>query len=162
MANQEQYRVVLEDLIKQRNLLQFKIGEIDNAINALKRLMPVDGIVESKVAPAQPVLTGMPGKYAGMGVRWAILNLLTEDADGPMAATEIANVLQLGGITSTAKNFRGNVSAVLSDMSLKRGEVEAGPEGGWQISPKGKSAWIHIKASRNGGPSIFPEQPSVQ
>lgn len=162
MANLEQYRAVLEDLIKQRNLLEFKIGEIDNAINALKRLMPADEVAVPKHAEPQPVLTGLPGKYTGMGVRWAILNLLAEDAVYPMGSTAIANALQQGGMTSTAKNFRGNVSAVLSDMNLKRGEVESAPGSRWKISQKGKEAWIHIKASRNRSSATVSEQLSVQ
>jgi hypothetical protein len=162
MANLEQYRAVLEDLFTQRSQLQFKIGEIDAAIGALQKLMPAEQIASPKIAPTQAELAGMPGKYSGMGVRWAVLNLLAEDAVRPMRATEIVNALRLGGLTSTGKNFRGNVSAVLSDMNRKRGEVEPGPDGGWKISQKGKDVWIRIRASRNGGPSIFPLQPSLQ
>ena len=162
MANLEQYRAVLEDLFTQRSQLQFRIGEIDAAIGALRKLMPEEQIAEPKNAVPQPVLTGMPGKYAGMGVRWAILNMLSEDAVAPMRTIEIVNALRLGGISSNGKSFRSNVAAVVSDMYRNRDEVEPGPNGGWKIAPKGKDAWIQIKASRTNAPSIFPQQPSLQ
>jgi hypothetical protein len=165
MANKEQYRAVLEDLFKQRSQLQFKIGEIEAALAALRRLMPAEEIVESKPEEPQPTLQGTTiGKYAGMGVRWAILRLLSEDAVKPMPTGEIADTLQNGGITSGSKNFAANVSAVLSDMNRIRGEVIWDAEGkGWTISEKGKEVWIHIKASqtRNQG-AISSVRPSVQ
>jgi hypothetical protein len=162
MANLEQYRAVLEDLFTQRSQLQFRIGEIDAAIGALRKLMPAEQIAERKSAAPQQILTGVPGKYAGMGVRWAILNMLSEDAVGPMRTIEMVNALRLGGISSEGKSFRSNVAAVVSDMKRNRGEVEPGPNGGWKVTAKGRDAWIQIKASRNAGPSIFPRQPSLQ
>src|SRR4051794_28671121 len=93
MANMVQYRAVIEDLIKERNLLQLRIGEIDAAIAALRKLMPVEQVAEPRVAIEQPSLHAMPGKYTGMGVRWAILSLLTEDATEPMSPSEIARTL---------------------------------------------------------------------
>jgi hypothetical protein len=161
MANLDQYRAVIEDLIKERNLHQLRIGEIEAAISALRKLMPAEQIAEQRAAPQQPVLHAMPGKYTGMGVRWAILSLLTEDATGAMLPSEIAKILIAGGKESTGKNFRGNVSAVLSDMCHNRGEVESAPNGGWQITQKGRECWAHIKA-RMEPSSIFSQQPSLQ
>jgi hypothetical protein len=149
MANQDQYRAVLDDLFKQRSQLQFKVGEIDAALAALRRLMPPEEITESRPEEPQPTLQGTTiGKYAGMGVRWAILNLLSEDAIKPMSTGEIAEALQSGGITSGSKSFAANVSAVLSDMNHLRGEVTS-TDKGWKISEKGKDVWIHIKSSQS-------------
>jgi hypothetical protein len=48
-----------------------------------------------------------------MSVRWAILTVLAEHANSPMTAAETGIALQACGITSSAQNFGGNVSAVL-------------------------------------------------
>jgi len=153
MSQIEHYRAVLDDLQSQKNLYQFKIVEIDNAIASLHRLIPDD----AKDALPTPTITNPPavnvagGKYAGMSVRWAILNMLAEDANSPMSTGAIAVALQQGGITSAGKNFAGNVSAVLSDMSRVRGEALS-TENGWVITNNGKSAWAHISAKRRANP----------
>lgn len=168
MANLEQYRAVLDDLMKQRNQLQFRIGEIDSALSALRRLMPVEEMLAEKDSQqALPIVHH--GRYAAMSTRWAILQLLAEDAQGPLATGEIANALQAGGMTSSARNFAGNVSAVLSGMNHEKNEVIAGPNG-WVISENGKNAWIHIKAIRQNKKAFTAEtstsnefpQPSLQ
>jgi hypothetical protein len=153
MSQIEHYRAVLDDLQKQRNLYQFKIQEIDSAISSLHRLIPEDA-KEALPSPRvinPPAVTVVRGKYAGMSVRWAILNLLAEDASHPMSTGAIAVALQQGGITSAGKNFAGNVSAVLSDMSRVRGEALS-TEDGWVITDNGKSAWAHISAKRQANP----------
>jgi hypothetical protein len=146
MANTEQYRAVLDDLMKQRAQLSFRITEIDSAVAALRRLMPPEEISAPKNSqPSLPMAES--GKYTGMGVRWAILALLTEDATSPLTTGQIADALQAGGMTSNAKSFSGNVSAVLSGMNHDKQEVVSGSDG-WSISEKGRNAWIHIKATR--------------
>jgi len=157
MANTEQYRAVVEDLIKQRSVHQYRIGEIDAALAALKRLMPDEPIVEKKAAPAQIPLSGLPGKYAGMGVRAAILRMLAEDAVAPMRTVDMAHALLKGGVSTTGKKFRANVAAIVSDMYKRRGELMPGEGGGWAITDKGKSAWIQLKSAAHlkDSPSIF-------
>ena len=152
MSQIEHYRAVLEDLQQQRDLHQLKITEIDKAISSLQRLIPDDARSELPIAQSQYAVTPTPasvraGKYAGMSVRWAILNLLNEDATRPMSTGEIAEALQQGGITSTSRNFSANVSAVLSNMNNERGEVTS-TENGWTIAPTGRSAWAHIRIRR--------------
>lgn len=168
MANMEQYRAVLDDLMKQRAQLLFRVGEIDTAVAALRRLMPVEDITPVKSSQTSLPIT-INGKYAGMSVRWAILSLLTEDATEPLTTGQIAEALAKGGLTSSAKSFAGNVSAVLSGMNHEKGEVLTN-DGSWTISEKGRQAWIHIKASREWkagaehapSSSNGPEPPSVQ
>ena len=149
MSQIEHYRAVLDDLQNQRNVMQYRIKEIDTAITSLHRLIP-EGAKNELPTPA---MTNVPsavvpqGKYAGMSVRWAILNLLAEDATAPMTTGDIADALLKGGIVTGGKSFSGNVSAVLSGMNHDRGEVVAG-ESGWVITPNGKSAWTHISAKR--------------
>ncbi len=149
MSQIEHYRAVLDDLQRQRDLYHLKIDEVDQAIASLHRLIPEDAKHELPTpvftGPASPV--PKPGRYSGMSVRWAILNLLSEVATRPMSTGEIAVALREGGITSGAAKFAGNVSAVLSGMSKQRGEVTSG-ENGWTISPIGRQAWAHIRAKR--------------
>jgi hypothetical protein len=64
-----------------------------------------------------------------------------------MGTAEIAAALREGGITSSANNFTGNVSAVLSVMANKKGEIQSF-ENKFVISPTGKQAWAHIRALR--------------
>jgi len=153
--------------MKQRNQLQFKIGEIDSAVSALRRLMPTEEIsVEKDNQQVLPIVHN--GRYAGISTRWAILELLSEHANRPLTTGEIAEALKAGGMTSSARNFAGNVSAVLSGMNHEKKEVASGTSG-WVISENGKNAWIHIKASRERKAHltetfapIEPLQPSLQ
>jgi hypothetical protein len=149
MSQIEHYRAVLDDLQSQRNVLQYRIKEIDTAITSLHRLIPEDAKT-ALPTPSMPSVSSavVPhGKYAGMSVRWAILNLLAEDATAPMTTGDIAEALLSGGIQTSGKSFSGNVSAVLSGMNHDRSEVSAG-EKGWVITPSGRSAWTHISAKR--------------
>jgi hypothetical protein len=149
MSQIEHYRAVLDDLQKQRNEFQYRIKEIDTAITSLHRLIP-EAAKSELPTPAMPSVqsaTVPQGKYAGMSVRWAILNLLAEDAIAPMTTGDIADALLKGGILTTGKSFSGNVSAVLSGMNHDRSEVTAS-ENGWVITPNGRSAWTHISAKR--------------
>jgi hypothetical protein len=151
MSQIEHYRAVLEDLQKQRNEYRLKINEIEQAMASLHRLIPEDA--KPGLPPpaytngSKPQVSQANGRYGGMSVRWAILNLLSEFAIGPMTTGEIAIALRAGGITSEAANFAGNVSAVLSVMANKKGEVQT-VNNGWTISPIGKQAWAHIRGKR--------------
>ena len=146
MANLEQYRAVLDDLMKQRAQLQFKVGEIDTAVAALRRLMPEEEQSVTKDSQSSLPVT-FAGKYVGMSNRWAILAFLSEDATGPATTGQVAEALQAGGMLTSGKNYAGNISAVLSGMNHDKAEVVSTPDG-WVISEKGKEAWIHIKVSR--------------
>ena len=151
MSQIEHYRAVLEDLQRQRNVFRLKINEVDQAIASLHRLIPED--VKPEFQPLAPVngsakpQAGQTNRYSGMSVRWAILYLLSEVAIGPMGTGEVATVLREGGITSTAKNFAGNVSAILSVMANEKKEARA-VDGKWEISETGKQAWAHIRVKR--------------
>jgi hypothetical protein len=163
MSQIEHYRAVLDDLQKQRNEFQYRIKEIDTAITSLHRLIP-EAAKNELPTPAMPNVPSalVPhGKYAGMSVRWAILNLLAEDATAPMTTGDIADALVKGGIVSNGKSFSGNVSAVLSGMNHDRSEVSAG-EKGWVITPNGRSAWTHISAKRHAQQQMLTISSNVQ
>jgi len=150
MPQIEHYRAVLDDLQRQRDMLHLKIDEIDKAISSLHRLIPEEAKEElptPSYATVSSAVTLRSGKYSGMSVRWAILNLLNVDATGPMGTGEIAEALLRGGITSAGKNFNANVSAVLSNMNNVRNEVQSG-DTGWVVAPAGRQAWAHIRVKR--------------
>lgn len=157
MSQIEHYRAVLADLQGQRDLHQLKITEIDKAMSSLQRLIPNDAkdeIPSANYNNAPSTINVRPGKYSGMSVRWAILNLLNEDATGPMSTGAIADALQQGGITSAGKNFNANVSAVLSGMYHERHEVTSSDDG-WIISQTGRQSWAAISASRSRQTSMI-------
>src|SRR5258708_31384206 len=88
MSQIEHYRAVLADLQGQRDLHQLKITEIDKAMSSLQRLIPNDAkdeIPSANYNNAPSAINVRHGKYSGMSVRWAILNLLNEDATAPMS-----------------------------------------------------------------------------
>jgi hypothetical protein len=147
MSHVEHYRAVLDDLQQQRDLCQLKITEIDKAIASLRHLIPEEAKEEFPASlhvrlPLAPSVQA--GKYTGMSVRWAILNLLNEDVSGAITTGDIADSLRRGGITSAGKNFPANVSAVLSNMNRVRGEVTSTEEG-WVIATPGRNAWARIR-----------------
>jgi hypothetical protein len=164
MSNQEHYKAVLDDFLQQRRQHQLKIEEIDSAITVLRRMWPVESGVSVSTAglaskPDELPYTVTAGKYTGMSVRWAVLNLLSEDTTKPLTTGLIADALEAGGIVSSSKTFAGNVSAVLSGMNHERNEVISTNDG-WIISDKGREVWAHIKAKRTANTlhsePIFP------
>jgi hypothetical protein len=93
---------------------------------------------------SRQVVASAAGKYAGISVRWSILNLLAEDSDGPLPTAKIAEALVIGGIISSSQNFTSNVSAVVSDMPNKKLELES-TDSGYQLTDRGRAAWEAIK-----------------
>ena len=127
------YQAVLNDLEQRRQHCQKELAELEQAIAFMR-----------KPFPPQAAHNVYPGKYSNMSVRWAILNLLAEDAAAPMPTSEVAEALQEGGISSRGKNFSSNVSAVLSQMTRERNETEQ-VGGGYRISEHGREVWEGIK-----------------
>ena len=130
---------------------------------SLHRLIPEDAKNElpTPAMPNVPSAVVPQGKYAGMSVRWAILNLLAEDATAPMTTGDIAEALLKAGIQTGGKSFSANVSAVLSGMNHNRKEVVA-KTNGWVITEIGKSAWTHISAKRQAQKQQFTLSSNVQ
>lgn len=126
------YQAVLNDLEQRRQRCQKELAELDRAIAFMRKPLPPQ---------AHSVYSG---KYSNMSVRWAILNLLAEDAVAPMPTSEIAEALQKGGISSRGKSFSSNVSAVLSQMTKEREETEQ-VGSGYCISEHGREVWEGIK-----------------
>lgn len=144
----EHYRAVLRDLEQRQLACQKELAELEQTISAIRNLLPsaqpqLDLAANRMMRSAQD---NASGKYANMSVRWAVLNLLAENAPGPMPTSEIASSLLKGGIRSSSRNFNSNVSAVLSTMANTREEVET-VEGNYKITEHGREVWNAIKLS---------------
>lgn len=149
-----QYVAVLEDLSRERTDVQRDLGslqkrlrELDNTITTLRRR--VDPAFEPSQRPLlempmQPIQAYDPEqKYAYIGVRWAILHLLSESS--AMATADIAEKLKAAGVRTKAANFSNNVSAVLTTTMRSKGleEVEA-IDGKWRLTDLGRNKIAHI------------------
>jgi hypothetical protein len=154
----DHYQAVLRDLELRRSRLQAEIAEIDGLIKGIKKVTsheaslfvssPVEVVSQKKLVLSEMMphpLRNAP-EFAGMSVRWAILKLLNSRSM-EMPAADIAQALIDGGISSgKGKDFVSNVSAVLSDMKNKRGEV-TNSTGKWAITNGGAQAWAAIQAT---------------
>jgi len=153
MSIDQNYDLVLKDLESKRLRCADELKMLDQLISNLRSFVirtatvsPHPDATPSSQSPV-PVPNGHTPTnrcYAGMSVRWAILNLLCEHASGAMGTAEIAAALRDGGITSSAQNFTSNVSAVLSGMVNQRREIEQA-DNGFQITEQGRTVWDGIK-----------------
>src|SRR4051794_20397098 len=124
MSIEQNYSIVLKDLEARRQHCVEELQMLDQMIAGLRRFTArttPNATMDLKEAPSviPSAITEKPPTsrvFAGLSVRWAILCLLAEYAQGPLGTAEIAQALRDGGITSNAQNFNGNVSAVLSGM----------------------------------------------
>ena len=146
--NNLDYRELLSHFEEQRTKRQLEFKKemegIEETISGLTKMLGNQHQPVSLPAP-HPVVTTAE-RYTGISVRWAILNLLGEDAHGPMSSAQIADTLKNGGIISNGQNFTSNVSAVISDMTNKRSELES-TDSGYRLSENGRAAWNAIKHS---------------
>ena len=152
------YEAVLADQQEERDRLAAELHQVDLIIAKLKAKLEVRDTELRSAAKALPFPTplGLGANpevppslwYAGISVRWAILSLMADHSTEPMATADIATALKDGGVRSGGQSFVANVSAVVSDMVHKRGELLAA-EGKYQITPSGRSAWESIKHSRS-------------
>jgi len=138
-------KAVLDHYCQTRDLTQAQVNEgqarlkeQNNTIASLSREL---------YGTSAPVFTRAASqKYSLISVRWAILDLLT--TSGPLSTSDIADVLKREGVTTKAANFLNNISAVLSTtMKIGAQEVEQAPDGKWNLTEKGKSAFSHIRTS---------------
>jgi hypothetical protein len=158
MPIDQNYDLVLKDLESRRLRCADELKMLDQLISNLRSFVMGSATVSPRSGAAssqspldtRPDLSVASGHaptnrcYAGMSVRWAILNLLCEHASGSLGTAEIAAALRGGGITSSAQNFTSNVSAVLSGMVNQRREIEQA-DNGFRITEQGRAVWDGIK-----------------
>jgi len=147
-----QYEAVLRDLQERRANYVNAINELDAMIAGIGRQLQAMGVEVPVVASRPPLAANAydevdeTEKYAHMSVRWAILKLLAV-ANRPMGTGEIAKALEAGGVESKGQRFSSIVSAVLSEMKSKKGEVESVEDGLYRLTSQGREAWDHIEKS---------------
>jgi len=113
------YREVISDL-------RARIAEHQSAIEALNVAVKVvmdnapDAAREAESLPPARV----PGKFEGLSMRKGVLALFREAPSVGLETYQISASLQAGGMTTQGQSFSSNVSATLSDMAKKYGEVE--------------------------------------
>jgi len=146
-SSTQNYQVVLHDLELRRNRCQDELKAVEQAILGIRALLARDASLLVQIPQSSPG-TSTAERYAGMSVRWGVLQFLAEDADGPASTAEIAAALRKGGMTTRGRDFISNVSAVISVMVNKRQELEpiAGEgAGSYHLTQTGHAAWSAIK-----------------
>lgn len=145
------YRAVLTHELAARERLAVELKIKDGVIAGLMAVIEAhEAEMRSTAAklPFGPPAVPESLKYAGMSVRWAVLGLMAEDerSDGGLTTPDMAAVLVSGGARSHAgKNFAGNVSAVVSEMVRRKGELESAADGKYVITAHGREVWEGIK-----------------
>lgn len=143
------YQDTLRDLKLRHAKCREELQAIERAIAGLEPLLARDASLLTQipqpvaVEPKQPIASG---DYAGISVRWGVLKFLAEDAIGMSSTAEIADALRAGGMTSSGRDFVSNVSAVISVMVNKRGELIA-HGGTYGLTDAGRAAWNAIKST---------------
>jgi len=119
---------------------------------SIARILAKLSAYEEAIAPktinlfAAPLVVPERLKYAGMSVRWGILNLMADSGVDQLGTTNIADALIAGGVRSNGQNFNANVSAVVSEMHRKKNELEPGDaDGTYRITQHGREVWESIK-----------------
>lgn len=130
----DHYKAVLNDLEKQR-------ADLDKHIEFIRNQLSHQADTTAVLPPRE---AGKPN-YAGMSLRWAILNVLA-DTSRSLSTGEITQKLLDGGMPETGKRFSSNVSAVLSAMVNARYEVES-KDGAYAITDHGQTVWNGIKGT---------------
>lgn len=168
----DHYRAVFVDLQDRREKLALELQKVDASLAVLSGLlansqpqMPQPAVVAPpttvsapQAAPVPSVaafqaspLTSLPPvpahlRYANISVRLAVLSLMAEHAPEPLRTAEIVEALIAGGARQGGQNYSSNVSAVVSDMTKKKGELSV-EDGKYTITDHGRDVWAGIKRS---------------
>jgi hypothetical protein len=115
------FRKVLKELRAEEKRL-------DDELLVIRKTIPGIELMASKMAPEAGARAT---RYASMGTREAILNLLTEEHTNSLTRDQISETLLAGGIRTTATDFAGSVSTTLSQLRAS-GHVDR-VEDRWKI-----------------------------
>lgn len=153
----EHYDAVMRDLEDRIAKREQEIRGYRETLSNIKKLVSEQvNLFAETPNVSTPAVAVSSGRYAGMSVRWAILCLLGEDHPGPLATSDIAAILQQGGMTTRGGSFSSNVSAVLSVMRKDRNEVEVTGEG-YRLTENGHHAWDAIKLTTQFRNRLFSD-----
>jgi predicted DNA-binding protein (UPF0251 family) len=126
MANEIDYKTVLADLRAKR-------AALDQAIVALEGWL---GSAADRASELTAITAQHPShtskQFFGMTLPDAIHKYL--QLRGPCSLTEITNALELGGLETTAKDFKRNVAATLTRLKNEKHTVIQ-RDNGWVLVP---------------------------
>ena len=142
----QNYQKTLLDLKKRQRELKEELRLLEPVIAGLEALLARDASLLNQIPQSQPRPTAS-ARYEGLSVRWGVLQYLAEDAKEPASTIEVANALLAGGMTTTGRDFTSNVSAVISVMVNKRGELEA-IDGRYRLTETGYASWKAIQGTQ--------------
>ena len=126
------YSVVLADLRARIAEHQHQIDSLNTAVQVLTLAAPSHLSGAAVPQPEAPV-----GRFTGMSYRKAILIYMSENPSKAYDTATVSEALQAGGMTTKGLSFTSNVSATLSDMVKKHGELIRTDEGFWKLTSPG-------------------------
>ena len=157
MPTEQNYDIVLKDLEARHRRYSEEIARLSEEQKMVTQTLsnlrhfcvsPQETLPFAEIVPAPREIISSPGRgivkdtYSRLSIRRAILYLLAGNAHGAtLRRAEIAKSLTDGGMTSNAKSFASNVSAVLSVMVKERQEVEKMENKGYRITAHGREVW---------------------
>ncbi len=113
------YRGVIADLRGKIAVHQQAIEDLKTAIKVVMNNAPSETVeLETLPNPTNQ------SRFDGLSLRKAILIYLLDEPSRAQETGVISEALQSGGMTTKGQSFTSNVSATLSDMAKKWGEVE--------------------------------------
>jgi hypothetical protein len=161
-------QAALRDLELRQKDLREEMTAVEAGIAGIRAVLARDASLLVQIPQnANPLQASISQatRYAGMSVRWGVLQYLAEDANGPASTAEIAAALLKGGMTTQGRDFISNVSAVISVMVNKRQELEpitGEGAGSYRLTQTGHSAWHAIKMTNQYQARSFGFSPNVQ
>jgi hypothetical protein len=121
----EHYEAVLKDMESQEARLEAQLAKIRAARPAILALMD-----DAAPKPLQVPSLFAPPKYAAMGPKEAVLELLSE-VDRPIDSSDIEIKLRQGSVKTNSNDFPGVVKSTLAN--LKRDGIVERVEEGWRL-----------------------------
>jgi hypothetical protein len=136
------YSTVIADLRARIAHHQSEIQSLEIAIKVVQAAVP-----NNSIGAAAP--SSIPqGRFSSLGYRRSILIYMAEhyQVRKRLETASISTALQDGGMTTTGQSFTSNVSATLSDMAKKYGEVIRHDDGTWELTDQGYSKALMLIA----------------
>jgi hypothetical protein len=134
---QQAYGTVLADLRARLKHHQAQVESLTVAIQVLSLAAPGSSNGAAPIVEENEPTIGPVGRYVGMGYRKAILLYMADSPDRAYDTGTVSDALQAGGMTTKGVSFSSNVSATLSDMAKKYGEIEKTQDGLWKLTGAG-------------------------
>jgi hypothetical protein len=125
-------------LLTERETVSAEIEALDKAIAILSGTSYEPQAAAPASTPSAPTYAEPQGKYSTISLRWACLWILSEAPEIGLTSATVTELLVKGGRVSKADRFASTVSAVLSNLKLKK---EADLNGSyWSLTEHGHNA----------------------